>query len=137
MAVTSKADRTRAIAQMLMQGAVTPQQGQMVGRYYVGDSIGSGLTRIGQALLSNKVNANADTQEADALEQAKQTKQAAFGEFNNAVTPHDVTTMEYNGGRMFEATPKTSKYTPTNKDIASALMKYQSDTGEKVDDSVF
>lgn len=130
------AARKAAIADALMQGAMSPTQGGMVGRYYVGEGVGGGINRIGQALLSRSLNKQASAAEDDAIEQAKQAKQAAFGEFTNSVTPHDQTSMEYNGGHLFQAEPKTSKYTPSNKDIASALMKYQSDTGEKVDDSV-
>lgn len=132
-----EARRKAAIADALMQSALAPSQGQMVGRYYVGEGIGGGITRLGQALLGRSLSGKADTLEDESLAEQKQVKKAAYDQFNAAVTPHDVTTMEYPGsGPMFGATPKTSKYTPNNKDIAAALMKYQSDTGEKVDDSV-
>lgn len=131
-----EARRKAAIADALMQSALAPSQGQMVGRYYVGEGIGGGITRLGQALLGRSLSGKADAQEEEALAEQKQAKLAAFDQFKDAATPHDVTTMEYNGGRKFEAVPKTSKYQPTNQDIAAALMRYQSETGEKVDDSV-
>lgn len=134
------AARKAAMAAALMQGATSAPQGGMVGRYYVGDGIGGGIAKIGQALLARKLTTDADTEEQAAIDKAKQDKADAFQAFSQAVSPKPVTSMQAqpggNGSVLSPdfsfATPKTSAVAPDNRAIASALMQYQSKTGAEV-----
>jgi len=57
--------RQQALAQMLMQGALTPQQSEVVTGRVVPVSPFSGMTKIAQALLGNKLNSDNDTKVHD------------------------------------------------------------------------
>ena len=132
MAVTSKADRTRALAQALMQGAVTPPQGQMIGRYYVGEGVGSGLTRIGQALLANRMYGKADDADKELAAQKAGKAQAAYDSLVRSVGQQDADGVPVDG--VGPVIPH--KRNATQQEIGAALLKYQQDTGIQPDKNV-
>lgn len=132
------AQRRRQLAQHLMQGALAPTQGGMVGRYYVGEGLGGGMTRIGQALLARNYNQSADQSEADALAARQKMNTDAMNTFMGAVTPQEVERTVPTGldGNLVEATSVRSVKKPSPQQMAAALMQYQNTTGQQVPDTL-
>ena len=56
----SELKRKQAMVDVLRQGALTPQQGQMIGKHYVGPGIGGALSQMGQAYLAKQQQGNVD-----------------------------------------------------------------------------
>lgn len=112
-----KAQRNRKLADFLMQESMTPTQGQMAGRYYVGPGIGDGLVKLGNALLSRNLNKGADETENNALAARSQINNKALADFLTASSPVD-------------------GVKPDNQALGKALLQYQSTTGADVPDSI-
>lgn len=94
------AQRRRQLAQALMQNVMTPTQGQMIGRYYVGGGIGDGLAKMGQALLARSYNNQADQTEQGAISAQQAAKQKAMGDFLSAIKPQQQTEMVPTGNML-------------------------------------
>src|SRR5574343_134962 len=121
------ARRRAAMAEALMGSAMTAPQGGMVGRYYVGEGIGSGLTRIGQALLASRIGKRADDTEAEYQAGQKAARAKSMEDLVSTIsTPvTDVRETADGGGPM----PMRK---PSNQEIGAALLKYQNETGMEV-----
>lgn len=121
------ARRRAAMAEALMGSAMTAPQGGMVGRYYVGEGIGSGLARIGQALLANRMGKKADEAESEyqAIQKAKRDA-AMTGLITDITEPREETVQDFGNVAV------TKNRKPSNQEIGAALLKYQNDTGMEV-----
>lgn len=53
--------RKQAMVDALRQTALTPQQGQMIGKHYVGPGLGGIASQMGQAYLAKQQQGNVDT----------------------------------------------------------------------------
>ena len=121
------ARRRAAMAEALMGGAMTAPQGGMVGRYYVGEGIGSGLTRIGQALLASRMGKQADEAENEYQAGQMAKRDAAMtGLINDITAPREETVQDFGNVAV------TQNRKPSNQEIGAALLKYQNDTGMEV-----
>lgn len=130
--LSPQARRRAALSQALLSGAMTAPQGGMVGRYYVGEGIGSGMTRIGQALLADRMGHSADAAESEyrAGEQAK--RQEAMTALVDSITkPREEVLENYTGD--LSGLSRTQMRQPTSQEIGAALLKYQGDTGQEID----
>lgn len=121
------ARRRAAMAEALMGSAMTAPQGGMVGRYYVGEGIGSGLTRIGQALLANRMGRKADDAESEYQAGQRAKREAAMtGLITDITEPREETVQDFGNVSVM----KNRK--PSNQEIGAALLKYQNETGMEV-----
>jgi phenylpropionate dioxygenase-like ring-hydroxylating dioxygenase large terminal subunit len=56
----SELKRKQAMVDALRQSALTPQQGQMIGKHYVAPGIGNAISQMGQAYLAKQQQGNVD-----------------------------------------------------------------------------
>lgn len=117
------AQRRRQLAQALMGNVMAPAQGQMIGRYYVGDGIGAGIAKLGQALLARSYNRSADETEQNALAAKQAAQEKAMTDFTGAISgqpeldPSSIGDV-INGGSLRYTSGK-----PSNRDLGMALLK--------------
>ena len=76
--------RKQAMVDALRQNALTPAQGQMVGKHYVAPSIGQAIAQLGQGYMASQqqgaVDQNAkamNTRQAQMLEELRKRRQQA------------------------------------------------------------
>lgn len=115
------------MAEALLSNSMTAPQGGMVGRYYVGEGIGGGLARIGQALIANRIGGKAD--EAEAEYQAGQ-KAARAKSMNDLVST--ISTPVTDVRETADGVGPMPMRKPSNQEIGAALLKYQNDTGSEI-----
>lgn len=121
------ARRRAAMAEALLSNSMTAPQGGMVGRYYVGEGIGGGLARIGQALMANRIGGKAD--EAEAEYQAGQ-RAARAKSMNDLVST--ISTPVTDVRETADGVGPMPMRKPSNQEIGAALLKYQNDTGSEI-----
>lgn len=78
--------RKQAMVDALRQGAMTPQQGQMIGKHYVGPGIAGALGQLGQAYFAKQGQAGVDQRmqgmnerQRQMLEDLRRRRQPGYG----------------------------------------------------------
>lgn len=73
--------RRQAMIDALRGNAMTPQQGQMIGKHYVGPGIAGAISQLGQAYMAKQGQAGVDakmadfnTRQRDALEEMRRRR---------------------------------------------------------------
>ena len=110
-----------------MANSMTAPQGGMVGRYYVGEGVGGGLARIGQALMANRIGGKADEAEAEYQAGQRAARAKSMDDLVSTVSTPVTDVRETADG----VGPMPMRK-PSNQEIGAALLKYQNDTGSEI-----
>ncbi|MEY4441025.1 MAG: hypothetical protein RL442_25 [Pseudomonadota bacterium] len=89
--------RKQAMVDALRQNAMTPAQGQMIGKHYVAPSITQTLAQVGQGYFAKKGQGDVDTgmrgmnsRQAEMLEELRKRRKQAVPGMNGQPTPVNV-----------------------------------------------